>query len=188
MHLTPPRIAAALAVVLSLSVTAAHADGPPGTAPFLAPTSAPVDHRTQWYGWQILAIDAALMAALVASLDERTDSVASLSLLGLIASGPIVHAANGKSDRILSSLGLRLGLPLAGLALGSAGCDDKDESLGEAYGCAAGMIGGIAIGTLVAEVIDISRSTRRVAVREAPFTPVIRASRDATTFGLAGRF
>ena len=67
-----------------------------------APPAAPVERR--WYGWQILAIDAAA-AACVYYVNNA------ICLMPYAFGGPIVHGLHGRWGRAGLSLGLRLALP-----------------------------------------------------------------------------
>jgi hypothetical protein len=86
-----------------------------------------------WYGWQVLTVDAAAVGILVLGAPIVTTQPPSLTAgpaplpvdvmvasLGVYALGPIIHIAHGKIWQACGSIGLRMALPLAGFAVGSA--------------------------------------------------------------------
>jgi hypothetical protein len=125
------------------------------------PSAAPAP-RTQWYGWQMLAVDLAGLAggAIAVGSDRRTrDGDEIHPALGMWAIGftvgligaPIVHFAHGRVGIGFLSLGLRLlvgpligVLPgLAGYCAATAGADDC-----AAHGAQWGLLGGALVASL----------------------------------------
>lgn len=120
-------------------------------------TLEPSTETRSWYGWQLLAMDGALLlgGAVVAASGPRNEQGERLApqlalwapgyLFGLFG-GPIVHATHGEWTHSLASLGLRsfvgpLGA-VAGLmghcaaAAGASGC----ANTGATYGLLGGML------------------------------------------------
>lgn len=90
-----------------------------------ASSSARAETAGTWYGAPILIADgSALLLTFVAGSVSDADAVAggllTLAGTGYLFGGPIVHFAEGRAGRGFLSLGLRAGLPIAGLALGAA--------------------------------------------------------------------
>jgi hypothetical protein len=181
LRLVPSLLAAAL--VVAAAVPARADDGPPGLTPVAdgqAPAPAP---RTHWYGWQIMAIDAASVATAAASQNG-------VVMAGVyVSGGPLVHLVNQRPAAALGSAALRVGLPLAGMYTGAAmaTCNDEDDWL-----CPMGemALGGIA-GMLTASVIDWTVLSTETAEPERGFTaaPSVAVSgRGDVRLGLSGRF
>ena len=86
------------------------------------PSASPPTTTGRWYGYQLLALDAAsvtLMAVGGGSSSGGT-AVAALGVMLWAASGPIVHGLHHQPSKSAGSFGLRLGCPLVG-ALAGAG-------------------------------------------------------------------
>ena len=83
-------------------------------------------HR-RWYGDSILATDAAALAlgfgAVAVSQSHGTNDLALPLALGgaftYLTGGPIVHATHGRTGMAFGSLGVRVGIPLAGAGVGA---------------------------------------------------------------------
>lgn len=129
----------------------------------MAPTTRSEPPSRTWYGWQTLVADGASLTAFAGAMAlYRPSSGAtqdlSAGLLVLGASGyvlgaPALHLAHDAPWRAAGSLGLRLGLPgaglLAGLALaprcsGSLRCLDEGLEAG-AVGTLLGVVGAIVV-------------------------------------------
>lgn len=110
-------------------------------------------HAARWYGWQILMGDgvAVSLAALAGAVrnDAGASALGFASSLAYLGASPLIHSSHGPSWRVLGSLGLRLGLPTAGLFIGfvaarrcafnSGGCD------GALVGAGLGILSAMAI-------------------------------------------
>ncbi len=152
--LVAPRAAAEPAVELK----------PPATAdePREAPPP-PVPPRYLDYRPHLLGLDLAslgLVAAAIAVNGKGSEALA-WSSLGLYAFGaPLVHVAYEKPVRALASLGMRLGFPVAGGALGlllaAPSCNSSTDD--EGWRCVGAVIGlgglGVVAGGLTAIIID----------------------------------
>jgi hypothetical protein len=89
-------------------------------------TAAPDASRHVWYGWQIILVDLTSVALVVKGLGSGSAPVAGLGGVALVLGGPIVHGVHGRPGAFAGSLGLRVGLPLLGAAIGAGrggGCD-----------------------------------------------------------------
>jgi len=107
-----------------------------------------------WYGWQTLLVDLAAGAAVAGGANSFYSSgvgvgIAALGILTYVVGPPIVHAAHHEGGRALGSLGLRIGVPLAGAGLGSAADDG-----GANFGNWSGALAGVLTGMIAASVID----------------------------------
>lgn len=134
-----------------------------------------------WYGWEIVAADGAVLGMSVAARDGHI-------ALAWLGSGAFVHAAHGHSGRAATSVALRVGLPLGGIALGLAsakGCSGELCDLG------AAVAGGL-VGMGVAEIADVAMATDEttivVPVRPARWTPVASVKSQSATIGFAATF
>jgi hypothetical protein len=127
--------------------------------------------RRVWYGWQTLLVDAASFALPLGAAAASVDGgqAGNAFALGYMLGGPVVHFAHGNVGRGFGSLGLRVGVPLAGAVAGAAvtsrsGCD---------Y-CAFGgaIVGGIAVigGAIAldASLLAYDREPRTVSVALVP--------------------
>jgi hypothetical protein len=107
---------------------------PAAPAPSSSPARVP-STVTSWYGYQILVVDAAVLATTVwGSVSEEYGTGYVLAIALFVADGPVVHALHHHPARALVSAALRVGLPvlcmLAGGAIGaaSAGPAPRDNS------------------------------------------------------------
>jgi hypothetical protein len=139
-----------------------------------------VPTASEWYGWQILGADAAVLGT--ATLTDN-GTIA----LGWIGSGAVVHVAHGHEGRAIGSIAARVALPFAGLMLGAAssqGCS------GDLCGFGPAIVGGL-IGMGTAEVIDLVDATdeREIVPVSAPrWQPVAKVSHSTATVGFVARF
>ena len=181
--------AAALTIASGSGIARAQSRAPGMVAPSPSPAE-PTEQVTTSYGWQILAMDAVVIGATVASESEE------ILVGGYVFGGPLVHMFNGQPKTALGSLALRTALPMLGAAVGSstADCDDNAEEflcgLGEA-------VVGIMIGATLATAIDAAVLARKQVTRpRAAFeyrgvsaNPQLGMSRDGDfTLGLSGNF
>jgi len=100
-----------------------------------------------WYGWQLVIADGASVAALFSP-------VPSFAVPTHLLAPPLVHAANGEGRGAWLSLGLRSGIPLAGLGLGflSAHLGTCNEASDSCHG--SWILGGLLVGMAAAAIID----------------------------------
>ena len=172
----------------------------PAMAPSRPAPAAP--EPRSWYGWQIVLSSGLGAAGLVGTLTLALPHQWQTPALGLyLAGGPIVHAANGRSDRILGSLALELGVPLAGTGawflgmMAESPCDgglphpSEEQRMGGA--CRLGpalLLGSIVAGPLIDAFGRGWKTEARpptTGLRLAPFVAPLAAGGLA---GVNGRF
>jgi len=124
--------------------------------------------RRKWYGWQTLAADGTSLAALTVAVvlsnraargsDQKGVSANATGLVwfGLLGYelGPgVIHFVHKNPGRGFASMGVRLGLPLAGAIVGAAAASSCSgfacEEGGAGLGIALGMAGAIALDAAV---------------------------------------
>jgi len=124
--------------------------------------------RRKWYGWQTLAADGTSLAALTiavvlsnraaGSSDQKGVSANATGLVwfGLLGYelGPgVIHFVHKNPGRGFASMGVRLGLPLAGAIVGAAAASSCTgfacEEGGAGLGIVLGMAGAIALDAAV---------------------------------------
>lgn len=148
--------------------------------PALTAPSAPPITTSEWYGWQVLAADGAALGIGIAT--EQPEIA-----LGWVGTGAAVHAYHHHYGRAVLSVGMRIGLPILGMALGESsakGCTGDFCDLG------AVLAGGL-VGMGAAEVIDLVESTDEHEVLPAPsrsWTPIAGIRHGGGTLGIAARF
>jgi hypothetical protein len=110
--------------------------------------------RGRWYGLQILLAEASSIGVLALGAGIRSDGLAAIGLLGVGLSPAIVHAAHGRPGAALGSLGLHIGLGVAGTLIGAAAasCDPSEECPAALGGAAIGL----AASQIVATVFDVA--------------------------------
>jgi hypothetical protein len=184
-----------LAAVLAGTQTARAEEPPP-----------PADQQASWYGWQTLLTDAGAIGLWVvagllddakyASSSQRSYQSASKAalLLGVgtyVLAAPAVHVAHGHRDRALTSLGLRVGLPIASFFLagfvGSATCrgSDADVPCPFVYAMLGGLGGGAA--AMVVDAAVLGHEARAPSAVARFQTGLVPTTGGGMAF-LAGRF
>ncbi len=155
---------------------------------------------SSWYGWQTLLADTfgvGLLAAGIAASDPGHDDtfhrhgtvLAPVGMAAFVLAAPSVHGILHQQTRqALGSLGLRLGAPLVGGALGLAAvgavCGPQSSEA-----CPVGpIVIGLGVGALAASVIDAVALAREAAPGGRTVLPVVVVAGDRLTLGLAGRF
>jgi hypothetical protein len=108
-------------VFLLLTAMAGTARAQRAWKPTTLPSAKPAtdtDIETRWYGWQVLAADAATTAAFFSlDLEEKTRN--KMLLTCYLLGGPTVHALNASADNAIKSALVRGGIPaLTGLTIG----------------------------------------------------------------------
>lgn len=189
------RLALPLAIVLRVS--AARAEEPDSTSPPPASVPPPQSSRpavgpdgaeaaTEWYGWQTLLADGAAVTFTVMAAKEPDSTPFLMASAGTyLLGGPIVHAAHGNWGRAAGSLGLRLGLPLAG---GLAGAALAQCRQGEWF-CGYAEVGmGTLIGIVAAVTIDASVLAREPVTKAPALVPAVSVGRDRAWAGVSGTF
>jgi hypothetical protein len=141
--------------------------------PVAAPKIRKTGKRT-WYGTQVLAADAFSVVLLAVGLgvgstsDDRAYLLASTSYAPYLLAPSVIHLVHGRPGMVPASLGIRLGIPAAGAALGYA-C------------CGSGLLIGFMAGIVTASAIDVAEFSWDNPQPEKParasfgFTPVLSA-------------
>jgi hypothetical protein len=214
----PLALALALATLVARSSKADEDDytPTPRTSVSEAPRSAPdpvavpiqVETRRNWYGWQTLSTDGAAFSLLVLggsliSNDNTdsgvvvTDSFVILSAASYALGGPIVHAAHQNWGTAAASLGLRVGLPLTGILIGSAAdrCGANNDSdvcgaVGPGIGALLGIGAAIAIDatTLAYDQVSLASAATTRQPLAAISAPFVVADAHRTMLGVMGTF
>lgn len=84
----------------------------------------------RWYGWQTLSLDAAALGLGVVSFAAHDGEGTASALLGSGAlstyafGAPAVHLLRGNEGKALTSLGLRVGVPLLAAGIATIGRDE----------------------------------------------------------------
>lgn len=160
LHAPDPLDSARAAELRELTEGALH--GPPAPEPAkgeptrsepqrVAPRVAP---PTRWYGWETMLTDAA--SAAIGPFAPAAFAV------GYLTGAPTVHLLNGQLGKAGASLGLRVGLPLAG-ALGgvvlasaaSSGSYDRESNMETLAAVGAGF--GV-LGAVIADAAILSKA------------------------------
>lgn len=140
--------------------------------------------NVRWYGGPVLAVDALGYAALGAALlvPDTASATAPLGASIFVLSGPGAHAWRYRWGAAAGSLGLRVGLGLAGFALGGAVACDGDT-------CSAGpLIGLTALGMVTASAIDAAALSYERLPPSVGVTPTLSVAHDRVVLGAAGTF
>jgi hypothetical protein len=128
------------------------------------------EKQTEWYGAPIILSDlAALSLSLAAASTVKSSSEFGVGLLvagvgTYVLGGPIVHFSEDRIGTGFASLGLRLGAPLLGGAIG-LGIGSSADSGCTGEGCGLGAVllaaAGFGIGLLVAPIVDSAVLARK---------------------------
>jgi hypothetical protein len=144
----------------------------------------PEPPKRVWYGGQTLAVDgvAALMIGIGAlSIEKTGGSLLALGVMTYAFGAPIVHWAHGHIGRGFGSHGLRILMPLLGVAMGAA-ATQGNGSAGPA---------GIVISTfvLLPPVVDAAALAYDTPKAKSAWSlPTIMPAKGGGTIGLAGAF
>jgi hypothetical protein len=145
----------------------------PSTATAPAKTAQPAAQtESYWYGWQTLTSDAASISAVGTGIKFETAPLAYLGVAGYYLGAPIVHIAHGRVGVAFASLGLRLGLPSLGGAIGFATAGPCTESERRGFfGCAFHGWNEAAIGGLIGLGAAIAIDSALLAHGKRPVDP-----------------
>jgi hypothetical protein len=205
---TSTMIAAIMTGVLAAAASSARAaddDEVPVVSPIASPARAAVvspiatpdvvperDKEEHWYGWQVLAADAAGILGTVACVSF---SSADACIIPYFIAAPTVHLTHGRPMSALASVGARLAFPIAGAIVGAqfANCSGQSDGLDL---CGLSEMGvGILVGTVVASVFDMAVLSTETRERPAAtpsrlslLSPSVSAGPNGTSFGLRGSF
>lgn len=181
------RLRASTALLVSSWLLAARGAAADSDRPARSGAPQAVEPRTQgalrWYGFEILAADAALIA--VAQVDDLGGM-----LWGLPLTGPLVHASNGRWGAAGWSFALRTALPVIGGLAANAACESRGRSaFGDDVGCLSDAVLGGVIGYGVATVIDASLlSIERIPPASSELLPIVRLGDSRVSVGLGFAF
>lgn len=147
--------------------------------------------ESHWYGYQNILVDAGSVMLAVVAGDKQSQTLADLALATYVFGSPAVHWGHGHVDKGFGSLGLRVGAPLLGGALGCV----ADEHHGE-FGCLGGAVVGVLVGGAAAMIIDYAVLAREdvpmeraTSLRLTPsFALVPDSGRLRPSMGLGGTF
>lgn len=170
------RILAALAVLLASSVASAQAPGQTYSLDFASP--APPERITINYRSHVLLADGLSVAAIALGGIAENETLLGVGFWGYLGGAPIVHLAHGRGGTAVSSLALRVGLPLAAGYLGyQLGPTDvvcaatvDPEYPGHAHGCEGGSFRGLLVGMLGGAAAAIVIDARHLAKYEKTVT------------------
>jgi len=184
--------------VIPIVVAAALATGPcDPSAGFLcdpevfeepvAEGTGPAEPR-KWYGGQTLLVDGVSLALLLA--------MPAVGATGFVFGGPGLHLSHGRAGIALLDLGLRVGLTVGGLWLGSKTCHTGEEFVGPCSGAFYVAGAGALVGALIdAFVLAYAPVPAPAPASEAKpsVTPSMsiwerRDRNPHPAFGLSGRF
>jgi hypothetical protein len=120
------------------------------------------------------ASDALMLTVFSDTLDHGSGgTLFFLGAAGYTLAPPIIHAANHEWGRAGIDLGVRVGLPVVGLALGNAICSQEDHHAGDLQPCLGSALIGGALGMIGAEVIDWTAIARGPSAPAMPIAHVI---------------
>ena len=208
---TTMMIATILTGVLAAASTARaaetieHDDEDPVVSPVGSPNGVPVvspiktadvapkaETEEHWYGWKVLAADAAGILGTVSCVSFLE---AEACVIPYFIAAPTVHLTHGRPMHALASVGVRLAFPIAGAIVGAqlANCSAQSDHLNL---CGLSEIGmGILIGTVVASAFDMAVLSTETRERPAAtpsrlsfLSPSVSAGPNGTSFGLRGSF
>jgi hypothetical protein len=161
-------------------------------SPLTTPDAPPAAQTEQhWYGWQVLAADA---AGILGTVSCVSFSNADACVIPYFVAAPTVHLAHGRPMTALASVGVRLAFPIAGAMVGAtlANCSAQNDQ----FLCGLGeMAAGVLVGTVVASVFDVA--VLSTETRERPtaapsrlsfLAPSVSAGPSGASFGLRGNF
>lgn len=156
-----------------------------------------VAERRRWYGWQTLIADGISLTTIVVGASLESDSTrgpgsASTSLLwlgflGYEVAPAVVHAAHRNPGRAFASMGIRLGMPLAGAFLGASLASDCNRNLCEAGGAGIGVMLGMAGAMAIDAAVFSYDDAKRAPGRRGGLRPLIAWTPHSAWIGLGGQ-
>lgn len=172
--------------------------GPPVEVP-LDTTGASDDYRAllgrRWYGWKTLLADGISAGTMLTGwlLEERDKTGGELILVGgalgyLFVPGAI-HFSHRNAGRAFVSMGIRLGMPLAGAILGASLTSGCDQVLCEEQGATIGVISGMGAAlALDATFLAYERPRGRPQhdVAKARLIPLVSLAPQRALLGIGG--
>jgi hypothetical protein len=181
---------------------------PPAPVEQPRPTAPKGKEEETWYGYQTLIVDGAslglvLGGAAMAGHPGGGDSGGSVAVaggIGYLLGAPVVHWMHGRIGPGLGSLGLRVGLPLAGMfwgaIIGAAANDRHGEvfsSTGLGIGFVAGVAGAMLLDTTLLAYEKPSEKEKEAyeeakAKRSLRWMPNLAPQKSGGTVGVSGVF
>jgi hypothetical protein len=147
----------------------------------------PAEVRGPWYGGTVLMFDAAMIATGVGCVALTDSEGCQLPLYGYLLGGPIIHGRHHGWGRAFGSVGLRVGLPLAGFLFGVGTAGGGLSAIGPSLvGAGVGAVAAIAIDG--AWAFDDAPPSTSAAPPPLAFSPAFSFGRGSGTVGLQGRF
>lgn len=174
--------------------------GEPSPAP-------PARAREQYYGWQMMPVDAVAAALFLANRDDLSKLGAAVYLFG----GATVHGVNGNGRKAVASVAVRAALPALGFIVGGfvhGGGDHEECSGGDDGGCGndfpvlsldgifgiKGAVAGALVGAGGAMLIDYAvfgwkpGPTPAATERSLVVAPLFDVGEQGVSLGVAGSF
>jgi hypothetical protein len=151
--------------------------------------------RERWYGWQTLSVDALPAGLFVGALVSTGNTATRFwgtGALTLALGGPLVHVFHNRPLTALGSLGLRVGLPPLGMAIGLpfASLNPSPDLPGarrdDTNGAMPLIVGGL-VGAATASALDAGLLAYDRPSRTSPKHEAFRASPLGVTFRVAPR-
>lgn len=189
------RFSTSMVMALGLLVhgTSARADDNAGTrtSPEAGASIATRPERQrEYYGWQVLGADMASLLVGLAITDSGTGALTGMT--GYALGGPIIHATHRNYGTAVASLGLRLGLPMAGGLMGRGVYSIEHE--GEDWDVLAYMAAGVVLGAITAAMLDwaiLGWTDKHAPSPREPrhgLVPQVTAGEHGVSLGVLGRF
>lgn len=141
----------------------------------------------------LVLADAVSITAVIIGARNELGPVGVPGLAGMVLAAPAVHVSQEQGGRALGSLGLRLGMPIAGAAL-AVWMHERDQKGRQECDCMGGILagfGGMALGLTSAMVVDalfLGWRRQPVAERSVALLPSLAVTPNGAAMGLAGRF
>jgi hypothetical protein len=163
----------------------------PAAAPRAADVPKP-ESRVEWYAGKLVAADAiSLITFYAGAQSESASALPALGLGGYLLAAPIIHATEGRPAVALGSFMLRLGLPIVGATVASMTYKSEQDDHCDCMGDAIAVIGGLAVGMLVAMPLDyllLGHKRVQQPKKRVSLLPTFTVAQQGASFGVAGRF
>jgi len=148
--------------------------------------------RRRWYGWQTLVADgisvsSVLLGAQRSSADSEGQTFFWLGLLGYEVAPGIVHFVHRNPGRGFASMGIRLGLPLAGVFIGASLASNCNRNLCEADGAGIGALLGMAGAIAIDAAVFSYDDARRSPGPRAGLVPLLALTPQQALIGVGGQ-
>jgi len=126
-----------------------------------------------------------LASAVVGGLAEPTgEPLLWIAGGGYLLGAPIVHLAHGNPGRAVASLGLRVGLPVAFVGVGTV----LEDCQGQDFCGLASVLIGVPLGMATAIALDAAVLSRDTVKRPFAIVPTATLGTRSATVGLSGAF